>query len=72
VNEPGAVVVNELADENELVLELRWPRDLGKVIGRRAARPVVEDGRRGRRDEGRKRAGKSLSRPDGKSLVLGN
>jgi len=35
VNEPGAVVVNELGDENELVLELRVaPGDLGKVIGR--------------------------------------
>ncbi len=35
VNEPGAVVVNELGDENELVLELKVaPGDLGKVIGR--------------------------------------
>lgn len=35
VNEPGAVVVNEVGDENELVLELKVaPGDLGKVIGR--------------------------------------
>ena len=35
VNEPGAVVVNELGDENESVLELKVaPGDLGKVIGR--------------------------------------
>jgi len=35
VNEPGAVVVNELDGENELVLELKVaPGDLGKVIGR--------------------------------------
>jgi len=35
VNEPGAVVVNELGDENGLVLELKVaPGDLGKVIGR--------------------------------------
>jgi uncharacterized protein len=47
VNEPGAVVVNELAKENELVLELKVaPGDLGKVIGRqgrtaRSLRTVV-------------------------------
>jgi len=47
VNEPGAVVVNELGDENELVLELKVaPGDLGKVIGRqgrtaRSLRTVV-------------------------------
>jgi predicted RNA-binding protein YlqC (UPF0109 family) len=47
VNEPGAVVVNEVADENELVLELKVaPGDLGKVIGRqgrtaRSLRTVV-------------------------------
>jgi predicted RNA-binding protein YlqC (UPF0109 family) len=47
VNEPGAVVVNEHADENELVLELKVaPGDLGKVIGRqgrtaRSMRTVV-------------------------------
>ena len=35
VNEPGAVVVNELGGENESVLELKVaPGDLGKVIGR--------------------------------------
>ena len=35
VNEPGAVVVNELGGENGLVLELKVaPGDLGKVIGR--------------------------------------
>lgn len=35
VNEPGAVVVSQLGDENDLVLELRVaPGDLGKVIGR--------------------------------------
>ena len=35
VNEPGAVVVNEVGHENELVLELKVaPGDLGKVIGR--------------------------------------
>jgi predicted RNA-binding protein YlqC (UPF0109 family) len=47
VNEPDAVVVNELADENELALELKVaPGDLGKVIGRqgrtaRSLRTVV-------------------------------
>jgi predicted RNA-binding protein YlqC (UPF0109 family) len=47
VNEPGAVVVNEHADGNGLVLELRVaPGDLGKVIGRqgrtaRSMRTVV-------------------------------
>jgi predicted RNA-binding protein YlqC (UPF0109 family) len=47
VNEPAAVVVNELAGENELVLELKVaPGDLGKVIGRqgrtaRSMRTVV-------------------------------
>ena len=35
VNEPGAVVVNEHGDDNEVVLELKVaPGDLGKVIGR--------------------------------------
>ena len=35
VNEPGAVVVNEVADDNQSVLELKVaPEDLGKVIGR--------------------------------------
>jgi predicted RNA-binding protein YlqC (UPF0109 family) len=47
VNEPGAVVVNEHADGNGVVLELRVaPGDLGKVIGRqgrtaRSMRTVV-------------------------------
>ena len=35
VNDPTAVVVNEIAGENASVLELRVaPGDLGKVIGR--------------------------------------
>jgi hypothetical protein len=35
VNEPGAVVVNEVRGENGSVLELKVaPGDLGKVIGR--------------------------------------
>ena len=35
VNEPGAVVVNEVANANESVLELKVALgDLGKVIGR--------------------------------------
>ena len=35
VNEPGAVVVNEILGENGSVLELKVaPGDLGKVIGR--------------------------------------
>ena len=35
VNEPAAVVVNEVADDNQSVLELKVaPGDLGKVIGR--------------------------------------
>ena len=35
VNEPDAVVVNERAEENGSVLELKVaPGDLGKVIGR--------------------------------------
>ena len=35
VNEPDAVVVNEVTDDNESVLELKVaPGDLGKVIGR--------------------------------------
>jgi predicted RNA-binding protein YlqC (UPF0109 family) len=35
VNEPAAVVVNEVADDNQSVLELKVaPEDLGKVIGR--------------------------------------
>ena len=35
VNEPAAVVVNEIGDENESVLELRVaPADRGKVIGK--------------------------------------
>ena len=47
VNEPGAVVVNEHADGNALVLELKVAsEDLGKVIGRqgrtaRSMRTVV-------------------------------
>ena len=35
VNEPGAVVVNEIRGDNGSVLELKVaPGDLGKVIGR--------------------------------------
>ena len=35
VNEPAAVVVNEVAADNQSVLELKVaPGDLGKVIGR--------------------------------------
>ena len=35
VNEPAAVVVNEIAGDGSLVVELRVaPEDLGKVIGR--------------------------------------
>jgi predicted RNA-binding protein YlqC (UPF0109 family) len=47
VNEPDAVVVNERAEENGSVLELKVaPGDLGKVIGRqgrtaRSMRTVV-------------------------------
>jgi len=47
VNEPGAVVVNEVANGNGVVLELKVaPGDLGKVIGRqgrtaRSMRTVV-------------------------------
>jgi hypothetical protein len=47
VNEPNAVVVNEIGGENASVLELKVaPEDLGKVIGRqgrtaRALRTIV-------------------------------